>query len=83
MVLAKSLIKSLSVSLQQGNVVINLALLLFRLQFLLTSAENYSEDLLSECDGERLLVELSIPLNEDFAPVVYDQWSDTANIMHK
>lgn len=80
MVLAKSLIKSLSVSLQQGNVVINLALLLFRL---LTSAENNSEDLLSECDGERLLVELSIPLNEDFAPVVYDQWSDTANIMHK
>lgn len=83
MVLAKSLIKSLSVSLQQGNVVINLALLLFRLQFLLASAENNSEDLLSECDGERLLVELSIPLNEDFAPVVYDQWSDTANIMHK
>lgn len=83
MVLAKSLIKSLSVSLQQGNVVINLALLLFPLQFLLTSAENNSEDLLSECDGERLLVELSIPLNEDFAPVVYDQWSDTANIMHK
>lgn len=83
MVLAKSLIKSLSVSLQQGNVVINLALLLFRLQFLLRSAENNSEDLLSECDGERLLVELSIPLNEDFAPVVYDQWSDTANIMHK
>lgn len=79
MVLAKSLIKSLSVSLQQGNVV----LLLFRLQFLLTSAENNPEDLLSECDGERLLVELSIPLNEDFAPVVYDQWSDTANIMHK
>lgn len=83
MVLAKSPIKSLSVSLQQGNVVINLALLLFRLQFLLTSAENNSEDLLSECDGERLLVELSIPLNEDFAPVVYDQWSDTTNIMHK
>lgn len=83
MVLAKSLIKSLSVSLQQGNVVINLALLLFRLQFLLASAENNSEDLLSECDGERLLVELSIPLNEEFAPVVYDQWSDTANIMHK
>lgn len=83
MVLAKSLIKSLSVSLQQGNVVINFALLLFRLQFLLASAENNSEDLLSECDGERLLVELSIPLNEEFAPVVYDQWSDTANIMHK